>query len=74
MGLARLHKGGFFQVERREVGAHHWQITESNVKIQGHALFFKTIGTIEDETRWDFKVSTADNLQQAYEIVRNISK
>ena len=74
MGLAKLHKNGFFQVERREVGGHHWQITESNVKIEGHALFFKTIGTIEDETRSEFKISTAQNLQQAYEILRDINK
>ena len=33
--LARMHKGGSFQVERREVVPHHWQVTESRVHILG---------------------------------------
>ena len=70
--VGRLHQGGSFQVERREVAPHHWQITESHVHILGKVLFFKSIGSIEDETRTDFKPSPAQNLQQAYEILKEI--
>ena len=67
--FGRLKKGGSFQVERREVAPHHWQVVESHTKIEGHALFFKTIGSIEDEVRTDFKPSPAQTLQQALEIL-----
>ena len=68
--IGRLHKGGTFQVEHREVAPHHWQLTELHVHITGHILFnFKTIGSQEDEVKTDFKVSPAQNFQQAYEIL-----
>ena len=63
--LGRLKSGGTFQVERREVLPHHWQVTETHVHIQGH-VFFKTIGSQEDETRSVFRQSTAQTLDQAY--------
>ena len=66
--LGRLKKGGSFQVERRELAPHHWQVVESHTKIEGRALFFKTIGTIEDEVRTEFKPSPAQTHQQAREI------
>lgn len=68
--LGRLSKGGTFQVERREIAPHHWQVTDSHVNIEGHALFFKTIGSQEDETRTDFRPSPAQTLQQAFEIIK----
>ena len=65
-----LHKGGTFQVEHREVAPHHWQLTELHVHIVGHILFnFKTIGSQEDEVKTDFKISPAQNFQQAYDIL-----
>jgi hypothetical protein len=68
--VGKLHKGGTFQVEHREVAPHHWQLTELHVHIAGHILFnFKTIGSQEDETKTDFKLSPARTLQQAWEIV-----
>ena len=67
----RLRKGGSFQVERREVAPHHWQVTETHTKIEGHALFFKSIGSVEDEVRTDFKPSPAQDLQQAMDIVQS---
>ena len=33
--LGRLKQGGTFNVERREVAPHHWQVTESHVHIGG---------------------------------------
>jgi hypothetical protein len=65
--IGELHKGGTFQVERREVAPHHWQVTQSHVKIQGHVLFYKGIGSIDDENSTEFKISTVENLQQACE-------
>ena len=70
--FGRLRKGGTFHVERREIYPGHWQMTESKVHITGHALFFKTIGSQEDELRSDFKPSPAQNLQQAAEILNQI--
>ena len=67
--LGRLKQGGTFQVERREVVPHHWQVTESHVHIAGHALFFKTIGSQEDETRSEFKPSEAPTLKAAYDVL-----
>ena len=67
--FGRLKKGGSFQVERREVAPHHWQVVETHTKIEGHALFFKTIGSVEDEVRSDFKPSPAQTLQQALDIL-----
>ena len=65
--LGGLRKGGTFDVERREVAPHHWQVVELHVHITGK-VFFATIGSQEDEWKTDFKVSTAQNLQQAWEI------
>lgn len=68
--IGKLHKGGTFQVEHREVAPNHWQLTELHVHIAGHILFnFKTIGSQEDEYKTDFKISPAKTLQQAWEIL-----
>ena len=66
----RLRQGGGFQVERREVAPHHWQVVETHTDIQGKALFFKSIGSKEDEVRTDFRISPAKDLQQANEILQ----
>ena len=65
--FGRLYAGGTFDIERREVSPGHWQITESNVHIGGHALIFKTIGQQEDESKSDWKPSTAKTLREAEE-------
>ena len=65
--LGKLDKGGTFDVERREIVPGHWQITETNVHIDGRALLFKSIGQQEDETKTDFRPSSAPNLQVAEE-------
>ncbi len=73
--VGRLRKGGTFQVEHREVAPHHWQLTELHVHITGHILFnFKTIGSQEDEWKTDFKISPAQNFQQAWEILSAAAK
>lgn len=63
--LAKLYKGGTFDVERRLVGEGHWQITETHVHIDGHALLFHAIGQQEDEVKTDWKPSVDDTLEQA---------
>jgi hypothetical protein len=67
--LGRLYKGGTFDIERREVGPGYWEITETHVHIAGHALIFKTIGTQEDEVKYDWKPSPAGNLREAAHIL-----
>jgi len=63
--FGRLNAGGTFDIERRQVGGGHWQITESRVHIGGKALLFKTIGQQEDEVKTDWKPSPATTLQDA---------
>ena len=63
--LAKMFKGGTFDVERRLVGENHWQITETHVHIGGHALLFHDIGQQEDEVKTDWKPSTDNTLEQA---------
>ena len=67
--FGRMRRGGGFQIERREVAPHHWQITESHVHILGKALFFKAIGDEEDEVKTDFHISPARNFQQAEQLL-----
>jgi hypothetical protein len=63
--FGKLHQGGTFDVERREVAPHHWQITETHVHIDGRALLFKTIGQQEDEIKTEWKPSAATTLEAA---------
>ncbi len=67
--LGKLYKGGTFDVERRMVGDGHWQITETDVHISGHALIFKSIGQQEDEVKTDWRPSKAQTLEQAAQIL-----
>jgi hypothetical protein len=53
--LGQLKAGGTFDVERRELSPHVWQITETHVHIQGHALIFKTISEEEDDVKMHFE-------------------
>jgi hypothetical protein len=73
--LARIKAGSNFDIERREVAPGHWQITQTHVHISGHALFFKTIGTQEDEMKSDFTlVPLGTTLEQAVEMVKGPAK
>jgi hypothetical protein len=67
--LGRLHEGGTFRVERREVAPGLWQIVETHVHIEGKALFFKTIGEQQDEVQTEFtQVAAGTTLEQAAEM------
>jgi len=64
--FARIKAGSTFDIERREVAPGYWQIAETHVHISGHALFFKTIGTQQDEVKSDFTlVPLGTTLEQA---------
>jgi hypothetical protein len=69
--LGRLHEGGTFRVERREVAPGFWQIVETHVHIEGKALFFKSIGEQQDEVQTEFtQAPDRTTLQQAAEMTK----
>lgn len=64
--LGDLQAGGTFDVERHELEPKVWEIVETHVHIQGHALIFKTISENEDDVKWDFKqIADTTSLEQA---------
>ena len=64
--LGKMNKGGTFDVERRQLMPNVWEITESHVHIEGHALLFKSIGEQDDEVKSEFRqVPGETTLQQA---------
>lgn len=64
--LGELKAGGSFDVERREISPHVWQITETHIHIQGHALIFKAISEEEDDVKTHFEqIAAGTTLQQA---------
>jgi len=71
--LGRLHEGGTFRVERREVAPKLWQITETHVHIEGKVLFFKNIGQQQDEVQTDFtQMPNGITLEQAAEMSKTL--
>jgi hypothetical protein len=64
-GLVKLKAGGWFDVQRREVGPGHWQIVEQHTHMDGRALLFKTVGQQEDETKTDFRLCPTTSLLDA---------
>jgi hypothetical protein len=73
--LGRLHEGGTFRVERREVAPRLWQITETHVHIEGRALFFKNIGQEQDEVQTEFtQVPAGTTLEQAAEMSKPVKQ
>jgi hypothetical protein len=53
--LGKLQKGGTFEIERQEIAPGVWNITETHIHIQGHALIFKSIGEQQDEVTSDYR-------------------
>jgi hypothetical protein len=53
--FGELRAGGTFDVERRPLGQDEWQITQTHVHIDGHALIFKSISEEEDEEKSRFE-------------------
>jgi len=65
--LGSLSAGGTFDVERRQTGPGVWQITETHVHIQGHALIFKTISEQEDDVKSEFRQLPGNTTMQQSE-------
>jgi hypothetical protein len=71
--LGRLHEGGTFRVERREVAPGLWAITETHVHIEGKVLFFKNIGQQQDEVQTEFtQVPNGTTLEQGAEMSKSL--
>lgn len=58
--LGDLYAGGTFDVERRQLAPGIWEITQTHVHIQGHALIFKSISEQEDDVKSRFQELPAD--------------
>lgn len=69
--LARLYKGGTFEVNMREVGPGHWDMTSLDVNMSGHAILFKNISVKQHQTQSEFR-RVPDNLTmaQAYNLLQ----
>jgi hypothetical protein len=68
--LGHLDPGGTFDVRLVEVAPQVWKISQMKVNMHGKALFFKTIGDQEDETRSDFRqVPEGMTLSEAEQIL-----
>jgi len=66
--LGVLYAGGTFDAERRQLAPEIWEITETHVHIQGHALIFKSISEQEDDVKSKFQELPQNiTLQQAEE-------
>jgi hypothetical protein len=71
--VGRLHEGGTFRVERRQVAPGLWQITETHVHIEGRVLFFKNIGQQQDEVQTEFTpVPNGTTMEQAAEMSKSL--
>ncbi|HEY9127508.1 MAG TPA: hypothetical protein VIM62_10300 [Acidobacteriaceae bacterium] len=75
--LGRLYKGGWFRLERTEVGAGgghgDWKTQRLEVHMQGRAMLFKTIARETSEVRGGFTPVPRLTLQQAVNMVRSES-
>lgn len=73
--LGRLYKGGWFRLERTEVGAGggmaDWKTQRLEVHMQGRAMLFKTIARETSEVRGGFSPVPRLTLQQAVSLVRS---
>jgi hypothetical protein len=58
--LGHLEKGGYFNVEQRELLPGQWDLTFMEVNMKGKALFFKTIAVQEKEYRSNFRMVPDD--------------
>jgi hypothetical protein len=62
--LGHLDKGGDVEIKQSEVAPRHWLMTVMRINVKGKALFFKTIGVQQDESRRSFQ-RVADDLTLA---------
>ena len=68
--LGHLDRGGYFRVERKNIGSGHWELTNMEVNMNGKALFLKTIAVKEKEFRDRFRrVAEGLSLAEAAEML-----
>jgi len=68
--LGHLEKGGYFNVEQREISPGQWDLAFMEVNMKGKALFFKTIAVEQKEYRTDFQTVPDDlTLSEAADIL-----
>jgi hypothetical protein len=53
--FGHLAKGGTFLVRQKNLGSGHWEVTSIDIRMDGKALFFKTIAVREREIYSDFR-------------------
>lgn len=53
--LGKLKEGGSFSLEQEEVRPSLWQLTAFHVRLEGSALFLKTVSLQQDDKRSDFE-------------------
>jgi len=71
--LGKLHKGGTFDVERTQLAPGLWEVTDTHVHIQGRALFFKSIGSQDDEVKSHFTpVPLSTTLEQGVALLDEV--
>lgn len=64
--LGRLYKGGTFSVSQIDLGSGHWEIEKLVVQMNGKALFFKTIGSHQNQSFTGYKeIPNGTTLKQA---------
>jgi hypothetical protein len=69
--LGHLDKGGTFLVKQEEIAPQIWEMTMMDVRMNGKALFFKTIAVKEKEVDTDFRpVPQGTTIQQAAALTR----
>jgi hypothetical protein len=69
--LGHLDKGGTFSVKQQDVGCHCWEVTLMNIRMNGKALFFKTINVHTFEQYSDFRPAPSGlRLAKAAELVK----
>jgi hypothetical protein len=73
--LADLQRGGRILVQQVEVAPRIWRLSELDVEITGRALFFKSIGTQQDEHMSDFRrLPKSVPLPVAFDLLRAVNK
>jgi hypothetical protein len=69
--LGHLDKGGTFDVKQTQIAPGIWDVTYMNIRMNGRALFFKTIAVREEDIRSDYRRVSSDlTLTQAANVLK----
>ena len=71
--LGRLKEQSSFALEQQQVGPSLWELTATDVHLEGNALLFKSVSLQQDDKRSRFELEPADlSLQQAATAVMSL--